>query len=178
MNNHSFMPSVPVTGTRPHEDSGAGERFSETVWNVDWNAHLPMALSSDGVIVEYSNLERAQAFFAENLAAIVEEDPASTPFLQKAQSSAKTLYLRQFGDCFEFKDGSKTAGFMLCTPVDWSTYYIRLTAILPDYHGKKLPQRFLPKLFEILEDAGVERIETDTSPSNLAFMHIMHRFRF
>jgi GNAT superfamily N-acetyltransferase len=179
MINQPLVSAVASTSMLPRAaNGGRDQQFSEAIWDVDWSAHLPMALSTDGVVVEYSTIERARAFFAQNLAAIVEEDPASTPFLQNGASDAKTRYLQRFGDCFEFKDGDRTAGFMLCTPVDWSTYYIRLTAILPEYHGKKLPQRFLPKLFEVLKDAGVERIETDTSPSNLAVMHIMNRFRF
>ena len=153
-------------------------RFSKGIWNIDWDEHLPFALSTDGTTVEYSTFERASSFLAAHLAAIVEEEPSASPFLQRATTEAKTRYLRQNADYFEFKDGDVTAGMMICTPVDWSTYYIRLTAILPEYHGRKLPQRLLPKLFEVLKGAGVERVETETSPSNLAVMHIMNRFRF
>jgi ribosomal protein S18 acetylase RimI-like enzyme len=157
--------------------NAASARFSEAIWNIDWSLHLPLALT-EGVTVAYSSFERARPFLAANLAAIVEEDPASSPFLQKAPTDAKVRYLQRNADYFEFKDGERTAGFMLCTPIDWSSYYIRLTAILPEYHGKKFPQRFLPTLFEVLKAAGVERVETETSPSNLAVMHIMNRFRF
>src|SRR6185503_19487640 len=62
--------------------------------------------------------------------------------------------------------------------VDWSTYHIRFCAFLPEYQGRQLLQRFFPTFFRILKQAGVERIETETSPSNLAIMHIMNRFHF
>jgi RimJ/RimL family protein N-acetyltransferase len=159
-------------------DVARTRRFSEDIWRIRWADHLPFELSSDGASVHFSDFDRAQPFFAANLAAIVEEDPALSPFLQRATTDSKTRYLQQTGDYFEFKSDDRTVGFMLCTPSDWSSYYIRLTAILPEYQGKRLPQRFLPKLFEVLAQAGVERVETDTSPSNLAVMHIMNRFRF
>src|SRR5256885_38709 len=104
--------------TTPHGafrsvDMARPSRFSEDIWRIRWTDHLPFALGSDGSRVHYSTFDRAQPFLAANLAAIVEEDPTLSPFLQKASTDSKVRYLRQNGDYFEFKDdGDRTVGFM------------------------------------------------------------------
>jgi hypothetical protein len=68
---------------------------------------------------------------------------------------------------------------LICTPLDWSSYYVRSAALLPEYQGRQAIQHFLSGvLFPELTRAGVERVELDTSPSNLAMMHIATRLRF
>jgi hypothetical protein len=70
-------------------------------------------------------------------------------------------------------------GLLVCTPLDWSSYYVRSAALLPEYQGRQAIQHFLSGvLFPELAFAGVERVELDTSPSNLAMMHIATRLRF
>ena len=39
-------------------------------------------------------------------------------------------------------------------------------------------QRFFPEMFAVLRAAGVERVEADTSPSNMATLHLLSRLRF
>jgi hypothetical protein len=164
--------------TRGSEETAAGSRFSEAIWDIDWSEHLPLTITKDGVIVAESSFEQTAPFVRENLGAMFEEDPSSSPFLQGPSTAAKVRYYTEFGDFFEFKDNGRTAGILVCTPVDWSTYYIRFCAFLPEYQGRQLLHRFFPDFFGILKRAGVERVETETSPSNLAVMHIMNRFRF
>ncbi len=162
---------------RPNEESRSA-RFSESVWKIDWNAHLPLHLWGDGVSVEPGSIERAIPFVVANYQRVFEEDPATSPFMQEVGGDAKARYFKLMADCFEFQVREATAGFMICTPVDWNTYYIRLTAILPEFRGMKLAQVFLPALFEILKKAGIDRVETETSPSNLAVVNIMNKLQF
>jgi hypothetical protein len=168
----------PLTNRRPHRDSATARNLSETMWNLDWSAHLPAAVTRDGVVVQRGAFDGMMPFIIDNFATMFEEDPTNSPFAQSSASEAKAHYYRRCADFFEFKDGVNTVGVLICTPVDWSTYYIRLCAFLPSYQGRQLLQRFFPDFFGILKAAGVERVETDTSPSNLAVMHIMNRFRF
>jgi hypothetical protein len=93
-------------------------------------------------------------------------------------SAAKERYYRAAGDFFEFKDGDRTVALLVGTAVDWSTYYIRSAAALPEVQGKKVIQRFFPIMFELLRESGVERVEADTSPSNMATLHLLTRLRF
>jgi ribosomal protein S18 acetylase RimI-like enzyme len=153
-------------------------RFSQSVWNIDWAEHFPLRLWGEGVSVEQTTIGRALPFVVANYERVFEEDPATSPFMQEVASPAKARYFEQMADCFEFRVGHATGGFMICTPVDWNTYYIRLTAILPEYRGMKFAQNFLPALFEILKVAGIDRVETDTSPSNLAVINILNKLQF
>jgi len=95
-----------------------------------------------------------------------------------SRHAAKNRYYEEYGDVFVFEHGNKTVGLLVCTPVDWGTYYIRFVAVLPEYGGRKLFQTLLPVLLDVLSASVVERVEAETSPSNLAFVHIMNKFSF
>jgi RimJ/RimL family protein N-acetyltransferase len=110
--------------------------------------------------------------------ALIFEQSRNVPFSNTKHSDSKMRYYRIAGDFFEFKDGATTIGLLVGTPVDWSSYYIRSAAVLPAYQGRKVIQRFFPLLFERLKEAGLERVEADTSPSNMATMHLLTRLRF
>jgi RimJ/RimL family protein N-acetyltransferase len=161
------------SGTRPQDYS-----FSRSIWNIDWSEHLPSVVTSDGILVEWTTFENITEFVNKHLSHIFEEDQNGSPFLKRPITATKAKYYRECADVFQFRDGSKVVGILVCTPIDWSTYYLRLAATLPEYHGRSLPQRFFPQLFDILKAAGVERVEAETSPSNLAVMHTMTRMRF
>src|SRR3954454_18332873 len=49
--------SLPESGSWP-ATPGRPARFSEAIWNIDWNLHLPLALSNDELSVEFSSFER------------------------------------------------------------------------------------------------------------------------
>jgi hypothetical protein len=150
--------------------------LTETLWGLDWRAHLPRVVCS-GVSVHASTLEESLPFVRAHYATIFCEDAAS-PFSAGRVSEAKERYYRAAGDFFEFKDGARTVALLVGTAVDWSTYYIRSAAALPEVQGKKVIQRFFPLMFELLRARGVERVEADTSPSNMAKLHLLTRLRF
>jgi len=166
------------TNGRRRLDFPADPTLSAAIWNLNWAEHLPLTLADDSVTVEHGDFNDVMPFIVENAAAMFEEDPALSPFLPGCATDAKAQYYRRCADCFEFKDRGHSVGVMICTPTDWSTYYIRFSATLPAYRGRRLVQRFFPTFFHILKAAGVERVEADTSPSNLAVVHIMNRFKF
>jgi ribosomal protein S18 acetylase RimI-like enzyme len=170
--------SVVVSEETRRTLSRAGSRFSQFVWELDWSEILPQVLTDDGIAVEYSTVERAFSFIGKNFAIMFEENSEHSPFLPQKVSEPRIRYYEQVADIFEFKQKDKSVGFLICTPGDWSTYYIRFVAILPEYRGRGLFQRFLPHLFEILRGVGMERVEAETSPANLAFVHLMTKFAF
>lgn len=152
--------------------------LAQALWGIDWQEHLPLTLTSDGIVVEHSCFERASRFVAQHYAEIFEQGPENSVFTGGKVNSAKARYYDRVGDFFEFTLAGCTVGLLVCTPVDWSTYYLRSGAVLREYQGRKLLQRFLPTLFDKLSGSGVERIEADTSPANLAMMHVLTRLRF
>ena len=152
--------------------------LSQLLWDIDWRRRLPVKLTDDDILVKASSFEAASVFVAEHYAELFEEE-ADSPFSTRAASPAKTRYYQLAGDFFEFCQQGRTIGLLVCDPLDWSTYYIRSTAVLRDFQGRQLVAAFCKSvLFEELARAGVERIECHTSPANLAMMHIMSRLRF
>lgn len=150
--------------------------MSQQLWNIEWGAQLPF--ESGGFRIEFSTYERAKLFVAAHYATVFEEDGTDSPFVTDF-SPVKRRYYEMFGDFFEFFHGDELAGLLVCNPTDWSTYYIRSAAMLPKYQGRRIVQQFYTRvLFPTLERAGVERVEFNTSPSNLAMMHIAARLRF
>jgi ribosomal protein S18 acetylase RimI-like enzyme len=163
--------------TIPEEEPGTSvRRLSKTLWDVDWSLLLPQSVTDDGVSVEWSCFERAAPFVRAHYAEIFEEAGGS-PFDTRLED-AKTRYYRAVGDFFEFVHEGRTVGLLIGTPIDWSSYYIRSAAALPAYQGRKIVQRFFPLLFAQLKAAGVERIEADTSPANMATIQLLTRLRF
>ena len=151
--------------------------LSETLWDLRWDEHLPFDLGA-GCSVRTSSFERAKPFVLEHYAAIFEDDPSS-PFSSEPSAPSKARYYRHCADFFEFIHAGSVIGLLVADPLDWSTYYVRSAAILPDHHGRQAVQRFFTALaFDRLARAGVARIDIDVSPSNLAMHHIATRLRF
>lgn len=152
--------------------------LSQVLWQIDWREELPVCLGAgEGVIVRYGGFERSLSFIERNYAAIFAEGEGA-PFSGGELTDNKLRYYREVADFFEFESAGETVALLVCTPVDWSTYYIRSAASLPEYQGKSLIQRFLPRVFARLARAGVERVEAHTSPANMATMHLLTRLRF
>ena len=161
---------------RGANESNVFAPMSQQLWDIEWAKELPF--ESGGFRVELSNYTRAKGFIAANYATVFEEDASSSPFATDL-SAAKSRYYQVFGDFFEFFHGDELAGLLVCTPTDWSSYYIRSAAMLPEFQGRRIVQHFYTSvLFPTLQRAGVERVEFDTSPSNMAMMHIATRLRF
>lgn len=156
----------------------AGRRgLSRTLWDLDWSRHLPFVLGE--VTIEQSSYEAAEPFVAAHYPSIFEEEAAPSPFSSSQRSTSKARYYQATADFFEFKQASRTIGLAVCTPLDWSTYYVRSAALLPEHQGSQAIQHFFSRLvFGVLREAGVERVELDVAPSNLAMMHVVTRLRF
>ena len=152
-------------------------RLSEALWGIRWDALLPLDLGG-GSSVRTSSLAAAMPFVREHYAHIFEDDGTS-PFRNDVLTPMKARYYELCADFFEFVHDHKTVGLLVCDPLDWSTYYIRSAAILPEHQGRQLVQRFFTSLaFELLARTGVCRVDIDVSPSNVAMLHIATRLRF
>jgi RimJ/RimL family protein N-acetyltransferase len=165
-----------VRGPRGTNDAdGCPAPLSRVLWGIDWRASLPF--QAGRLTVVQSSFAESRAFVAEQYQTIFEEEGAG-PFATEVRS-AKQRYYDLAGDFFAVRDEARTVGLLVCTPADWSSYYIRSAAMLPEYQGARIIQTFYTSvLFPTLQAAGVERIELDTSPANLAMMHIATRLKF
>ncbi|HMJ16623.1 MAG TPA: GNAT family N-acetyltransferase [Polyangiaceae bacterium] len=147
------------------------------LWNIDWANYLPVTVVDD-IDVEYGSFASASEFISRHYAEIFEQLPGASAFTGGQSSTARSRYYHSVADFFQFTHEQRIVGLLVCTPLDWSTYYLRSGALLPEYQNSKLMQRFVPLIFATLARAGVERIETDTSPSNLRMMQLLTHLGF
>jgi ribosomal protein S18 acetylase RimI-like enzyme len=151
--------------------------LSRELWGIDWRDCLPRELS-DGLSVHAADFLTVAPFIGAHYPAIFEQDRRPTRFRSGGSASSRLRYYQAAGDFFAFRDGAEIVAVLICTPVDWSTYYIRSAAALPEYQGRGLVPRFFPFLFERLRAAGVERVEAEAAPSNFASLQHLLRHRF
>jgi hypothetical protein len=161
-----------VSSNTPEPEPGLSNRL----WGINWSAHFPIETET-GVTIHISTLERVLPFIQEHYATIFQDDPTS-PFRSDSVDALKIRYYNLCADFFDFRDGDRTVGVLSGAATDWSTYYLRTAAVHPDYANQRLIQGLLPPLFEILQAAGVERVEADTSPANFAVLNILSRLAF
>jgi RimJ/RimL family protein N-acetyltransferase len=164
----------------PSPESSRRERprsLSEALWGIDWERVRSFATAGGEIVAVPSSFASARPFIAAHYAAIFEEPPTSA-FAPKIDA-ARERYYERIADFVEFQRQGETIGLFIGEASDWSTYYIRSTAVLPEYQGHGVAQHFFRRvLLDLLRQAGVERVELDTSPANLAMMQIVTRLRF
>jgi hypothetical protein len=150
--------------------------LSEALWGIRWEELLPQQVTRDVTVVA-SSYDQALPFIDANYSTIF-EDEGENRFFNSQSPTLRARYYRMAGDFFEFKQEQRTVGLLIGTAVDWSTYYIRSAAALPEVQGSQMIQRFFTPMFAFLKAAGVERIEAETSPTNMAVIHLLSRMRF
>jgi len=151
-----------------------GSVLTRELWGIDWSKVLPVPAA--GTLVHAVDFDVAAAFMQRHYGELFDLVPSS-PFARAESSEARTRYYRHASDCFAFYAGAEPVALLLGNAVDWSTYYVRSAAALPKFQGRLL-LGFLPTLFEALRAAGVERIETDASPTNATTLQLALRLGF
>lgn len=145
--------------------------MSKRIWGFDWADHLPWQVDAVSVEVGSFALD-ALPFIESHYSRIFGGADATQRFLSDPMTDAK----RRFGDEMDvllFRAERMTIGLLIGHPLDWSTYYMRSVAILPEYRDRRLLTRIMEQTCEPLRAAGVERIEGDCSPANLPMMRML-----
>jgi hypothetical protein len=155
------------------EQSGTFSRFtaeqtlSAKIWGFDLCKDLPRVLSSHGVQAQRGDSQRVRAFLLREFPTLTEEALGAEP--SEAVQDAKRWYLRTACDLIELQHDGETVGAFIGAPEDWSSYYVRIFALLPRYQRPALIRRFIREcVFEPLRAARIERVIADTSPANIA----------
>lgn len=144
--------------------------MSKRYWDLDWSNHLPWAF--EDVRVETATAEEATAFIGVHYAKIFAPVGGERRFLADPLTEAKRRFLLEL-DLFAFRNQNDMVGLLMAQPSDWTSYYFRTVAILPEYRDRRLLSRFLERVYEPLRDAGVERVEGDCSPTNLPMARVL-----
>lgn len=157
----------------PGEQSGtfpgvSGEQtLSARIWGFDLCRDLPRVLSSNGVAALRGDPLRVRAFLIREFPTLTEEALGGEP--SETVQDAKRWYLRTACDLIELQHAGETVGVFIGAPEDWSSYYVRIFALLPRYQRPALIRRFAREcMFEPLRAARIERVIADTSPANIA----------
>lgn len=149
------LPVPQAQATTPRSESLLGVRFRASLpWYIDpWT-------------VEWAHPDEVLAFLAEHGGML--SDPNDGRWIRESLTDAKLRFLDE-ADRFAIRDSrsKQLRGVVVAHPSDWSTYYIRTVALLPEVRGT-FALRLLSRLFDELRDAGVARVESDVSPNNRA----------
>ena len=163
------MQQVDVAGPAPSMPPVRGESLSKRLWNLDWAAILPWQFEE--VSVESAHFDDALPFIREHYARIFGAAENEARFLASPMTEAKRRFCQE-ADVFLFRVEGKTVGMFMSHPSDWSTYYMRTAALLPEYRGRGLVSRFMERICAPLRAVGVERLEGDVSPANTPMMRL------
>lgn len=147
------------------------ETRSARLWGLDWGAVLPW--SFDGITVEACAFDEALPFMERNFGEIFGVGYAGR-FLADPMTEPKRRFCREM-DVFLYRDGEREIGVYAGHPVDWSTYYMRIAAFLPEYRNRDLLSRTVEACYPALVQAGCQRIEGDCTPSNVAMTRMLTR---
>ena len=147
------------------------------LWNLDLCQDMPKQISSTGIVAVRGDITRIGTFLRENFPNFAEESQGVISSERIKRS--KQIYLCGESDLIELQLDNKTIGIFVGAAEDWSSYYVRMFAIMPQYQTAHMIRRFIREcLFTPMTEAGVERISADTSPVNVAMTHLFGELKF
>lgn len=141
--------------------------LAKRLWDIDWK--LPWAVGD--VTIREGTFEEVLPFIREHYPSIFGAVEGSR-FLVEPMNEAKLRFGQEM-DVFVFEHAGRTIGISMGNAVDWSTYYIRSTAILSDYRSRNLGSEWLARTDDALRHAGVTRVEADCCPMNAPVLKVM-----
>lgn len=164
------------TGGGPLPKTTRAASLSSDLFGIDWAAQLPFELTG-GIRLEHAPMPQMLEFVAAHYAAIFDSDAADRRFLVEAQSPAKMRFF-EMSDRFVFRDGEKVVGLLVGNPLDWSTYYWRSIAFLPEFQGRGLLAAALARTDAVMREAGVARLEGEAAPNNQRQLRLLLRLGY
>ncbi len=150
--------------------------FSQIIYGIQWSNHFPIRLEG-GVEVDVASVEEATAFTAAHYACIFGSDPEDRRFFSDPSSPARARFLAG-SDRFLFREGGQAIGLLVGNPVDWSTYYWRSVAFLPEHQGRGLLAAALAHTDRVMREAGVVRVEGEAAPINYKQVRLLLRLGY
>lgn len=173
----SIQPIEPDSGCPVVPVARVSCALSQRFWGFDLCEALPYEVATDGVVAQRGELSRIRTFLASEYPSLTEDAVAGGKRRRVAQ--AKRDYLEAACDLIELRHHERTVGVLVGAPEDWSSYYIRIFAVLQAYQRPRLIRRFCRDwLFERLRAHDVQRVIADTSPANIATSRTLTELRF
>lgn len=150
------------------------QSYSEKMWGVRWRELVPKQLAT-GIFLEPCSVETFGKLFQEQFA---EAMSPTNGFVSEILPHARNVYLREHADLFLIRSDDEPVGYVICNPTDWSTYYLRSTAVLPSFQRRGIFSQLLVFLGETLATLGVARLVLDTNPMNTPVLRATQRQGF
>ena len=144
--------------------------LAKRLWDLDWTRVMPWTF--DEVIVEYGSYEDALPFIQKHYPEIFGTSPGEARFLPQPLTEAKLRFGKEM-DVFLLRDSNRIVGVIMAHPSDWTTYYLRSAAFLPDHRHRHIGRTFLENICAPLKAVGVERIEAECSPTNMTMVRLL-----
>lgn len=144
---------------------------------IRWEPFFPYTLGASGFV---ATLGDAATYlnFTQDSAAIANIDPRDPRFLGCHNPNDRAEFLEHRSDIFIVRNSTRVVGVLSGNPVDWSTYYLRFSAFLPEERGRGAYPRLLTRILEALRAHSYERVEADVAPNHSAQVLILSRLRF
>lgn len=146
--------------------------LTRRVWDIDWEACLPWRLGD--ITVNAGTFDHALPFMRAHYEDLFGTMDRETRFTPDPLTGSK----KRFGDemdVFVFRSGVRDVGLLIGHPLDWSTYYLRSMALLPQVRDQGVVFDVFEHMYAVLRTAGVERMDTEVSPCNVRPMRALTR---
>lgn len=173
----TFAQPSKTTGVSQTRAVGGPMKLSQELWGDSWFGTDPIDLGH-GLSIRLGDLDEAMPFVSSHYPRCFETDPGLSPFLDETFDERKRQFYRRVADVFVCRRHHHVVGIFIGNPKDWSTYYLRTAALLPEVRGGTAAKTFTALLLRRLAAANVKRVEVDTMPTNLAMVALLNRAGF
>jgi GNAT superfamily N-acetyltransferase len=150
------------TAAAPRLQAAHGPSLSQRWLGIDFRSSLPWRFRT--LTVEHGTVDELMPFVERHYATMF-GSADDRRWHNDALEKNKHNFIED-ADIFLIRADGRTVGDLVGHPLDWSTYYLRSMALLPDYRGRGTYPQLMDHLADVLRAAGVERIEGDVTPSN------------
>ncbi|MCM0606139.1 MAG: GNAT family N-acetyltransferase [Xanthomonadaceae bacterium] len=172
---NNTITSKAISETKPTHQS-----LSSQFWGIDWAKELAIYDSNNqnnDLKVKYSSSQDSLSFLAKHF----KNELHKTINYKESEVTAlnKKKFYENFSDFFlVFSESGEPISTMFGNALDWSTYYIRFCATLPQYRRLGAQSIVVDRLKHVLSNFGVERICFDFNPTNKSQINYLNHAGF
>jgi len=156
--------------------------LSSQLYGLLWEQHMPISysqlLAGDDIALEMTDLKSILKFRHAHFNDLFAEEDSEKRFLVETFADAKIRYYDAMGDLFGITHQGGIIGMLVCTPVDWNSYYLRSYALKSEFQNRGIMRACLNSILGILKKHDLARVEVDVSPSNQKNIHLLNQLGF
>jgi len=156
---------------------------SQMLYGINWDDHFPVELREKNGTVSNRRIVRSSAqevfdFYGKHYDEIFLRSGQPHPFFVEPMNEQRLRYYEIMGDFLAYVDQDQVVGVFVGNPLDWSTYYLRTSGLLPSHQSLGFTGNMLDVLFPVLRSHGIRRAEVDVAPGNYIEIEYMSKRGF